>query len=249
MSKRTPVHRRANSVRGRLRRLYDQLWSSAFGRIRAGKVDVDPILKAGVPDRRRGLTVIARPSAGNRRSVAVFLRELRRLEPDQYYYTPSEFHLTVLSLFTATTDYKVLFAEKKRYIAAVNVALSGAAPIRITFEGITASPGAVMVQGFFEVNQLGRLRDSLRRQLRLYGLETGIDERYRLQTAHMTVVRFRVPLRSKERFAKALEGARQRAFGGMTIASFSLVENDWYMSRRNTVTLKRYSCTPPIQRG
>ncbi len=186
------------------------------------------------------MTVIARPSPAVWHPVASFLRALRRLEPDQYYYTASEFHVTVLPLFTATVDFEVFRSQKDRYVAAVDAALKRATPIRIAFEGITASPSAVMIQGFFETDALSDLRDSLRRQLRIRGLGEGVDERYPLQTAHMTVVRFRAPLRDSRQFAKALEQARRRAFGVTTIRDFMLVENDWYMSRRKTVCLKHY---------
>jgi 2'-5' RNA ligase len=172
--------------------------------------------------------------------VVSFLRELRRLEPAQYYYTTAEFHLTVLSLFTATLDSAQFFDEKDRYILAVDAALKRTSPIRIAFKGVTASPDAVMIQGFFETDQLNVLRDCLRAQLRVRGLEKGIDKRYKLQTAHMTVVRFRDPLRHAERFAESLEQARHRPFGVTIVRSFILVENDWYMSRRTTVSLKRY---------
>jgi 2'-5' RNA ligase len=172
--------------------------------------------------------------------VGLFLRELRRLEPDQYYYSPSEFHLTILSLFTATEKFLPFFAQKERYIAAVDSAFQIALPVRIFFEGITASSSAVMIQGFFETQMLNRLRDRLRRQLGVRGLGKGIDQRYRLQTAHMTVVRFCAPLRHPAEFAQALEQARRRAFGAMTVRRLFLVQNDWYMSRRITSTLKRY---------
>ena len=227
-------------VHRRLRKRYDQLWSGALGRIRAGKIDLDPVLQARVLDRRRGLTVIARPSRAVRESVGLFLRELRRLEPEQYYYTATELHLTVLSLFTTTLDFEPFFAQKERYIAAVDAALNSAAPMRVVFEGVTASPGTVMIQGFFETGELDELRDGLRRQLRLRGMEKGVDERYRLETAHMTLMRFRAPLRDAERLMEALERARRRPFGETTVKRFALVEHDWYMSRRTTVTLKHY---------
>jgi hypothetical protein len=93
ISKSGPEQMPRGGVLQRLRKRYDQLWSDALGRIRMGEIEVDPILKAGMPDQRRGLTVIARPSAAIRQRVAVFLRKLRTLEPAQYYYAASEFHL------------------------------------------------------------------------------------------------------------------------------------------------------------
>jgi 2'-5' RNA ligase len=235
------VQKPETTVHRRLRKHYDQLWSIALGRIRAGRTELDPILQTGAIDRRRGLTVVARPSQPVQHSVALFVRELRRLEPDQYYYHPSEFHLTVLSLFTATVNCEPYFALQDKYVAAVDSALKDIHPIHISFEGITASPSTIMIQGFFETHELNDLRNTFRRRLRIRGLGKGLDDRYRLQTAHMTVVRFRAPLRHPERFANVLEQARQRPFGTTAFRSFLLVENDWYMSRHTAVSLERYS--------
>lgn len=233
------------SARARLRNSYDRLWSQTVGKIRTGNLELDWVLAVRGPDRRRGLTLIGRPGAEVRRHVAVFLSELRELEPDQYYYHTTEFHLTVLSLFTATLEHGPHFAKTERYVSAVDSALRQAAPIRIEFEGITASAGALMIQGFLENDELNDLRDNLRRQLRVRRLAAGLDQRYRLETAHMTVARFRAPLRDSERFADALERARDRPFGDARIAGLSLVKHDWYMSRRTTETLKRYRLPEP----
>jgi len=111
-------------------------------------------------------------------------------------------------------------------------------------EGVTASPGTVMIQGFFENEELNDLRDALRRQLGMRGLGAGVDQRYRLESAHMTVARFRAPLCDSERFATVLEQARQRSFGATTVRNLSLVESDWYMSHGATETVKRYRLVP-----
>jgi 2'-5' RNA ligase len=224
----------------RLRELYDRLWSEAIGAIRAGGVETDPVLAAGMPDRRRGLTLIARPSPLVRRRVAAFLDGLREIEPEQHYYALSELHVTVLSLFTATVDHAPLLARTARYVSAVDAAMRDAASIRIEFAGVTATPGAILVQGFFENHALDDLRDSLRRQLRASGLAGGVDRRYRLETAHITVARFRARLRDGERLAARIERARHRPFGATTVRSVSLVETDWYMTRQTARTVKRY---------
>ncbi len=226
--------------RDRLQRRYDELWSQTIGSIRAGTVELDPILKARLPDRRRGLTLISQPSPNVRQRVSGFLKELRQLEPEQYYYRDAEFHVTVLSLFTATVDYEPFFAQAEHYVSAVDAALAKATPIRVAFTGVTASPNAVMIQGFVEDDSLNDLRDALRTQLRNRGLTGSVDSRYRLETAHMTVMRFRDRLRDSERFAARLEQARQRKFGSSCIRSLRLVKNDWYMTRRVLETVSRY---------
>ncbi|MDB6018499.1 MAG: hypothetical protein JWR19_2988 [Pedosphaera sp.] len=215
-----------SDVRQRMQNRYDRLWKATVGKLRTGDIDQDPVLAAGRPDRRRGLTLIARPDSNVRKRIAAFLGQLRALEPEQHYYAPSELHLTLLSLFTATVEPARFFAKTEQYMAAVDMALRKAAPIRIQFKGVTASPGAIMIQGFVENEALNEVRDSLRRQLRLRGLAEGVDTRYRLQTAHMTVVRFHAHLHDGEQLAAMLERARNLPFGRINIRRVSLVRND-----------------------
>lgn len=229
-----------SAIRERLRERYDRLWSANIGKIRDGAIQQDAVLASGLPDKRRGLTAIARPFPQVRRRVAEFLDDLRRLEPDQHYYAASEFHVTILSLFTATTDYERFLARTGQYVAAVDSAVCHAAPIEIEFAGVTISPGAVMIQGFCDDDALNEVRDALRLQLQANGLAEGVDARYRLETAHMTVVRFRDRLLNGERFATALERARERRFGTTRIRKVSLVKNDWYMTEQALETVARY---------
>jgi 2'-5' RNA ligase len=240
MRKRGSLPMTQKDVRRRLQKRYDKLWSAAIGKIRTGKIESDRVLAGGLVDHRRGLTLIARPTVEVREKVATFLRELRRLEPDQYYYARADLHLTILSLFTATVAYKRFLAHTEKYLAAVESALQKAGPMRIEFAGITASPGAIMIQGFPDSEALNDLRDNLREQLRIRGLTRGLDVRYRLETAHMTVARFRAPLRDSEHFASALARSRRRSFGSTTIKNLSLVTNDWYMTHRTLETLNPY---------
>ena len=226
--------------RRHLQKRYDDLWSAAIGKIRTGKIESDHVLAGRLVDCRRGLTLIARPSSEVREKVTTLLRELRRVEPEQYYYARADLHLTILSLFTATAAHRRFFAHTEQYLAAVESALQKVAPMQIEFTGVTASPGAIMIQGFPDSAVLNDLRDNLREQLRLRGLTQGLDVRYRLETAHMTVARFRAPLRDSKQFAVALAHSRHRSFGSMTIKSLSLVTNDWYMTHRTLETLHRY---------
>jgi 2'-5' RNA ligase len=232
MTKRGSLHR--------LRKRYDDLWSAAIGKIRTGKIESDRVLGAGLMDRRRGLTLIARPSADVRKKVMTFLRELRRLESDQYYYAASDLHLTILSLFGAMTKPARFLVHLEKYVAAVDSVLRQVGPIQIKFAGVTASPGAIMIQGFPDIDALNQIRDTLRHQLRVRGLTGGLDLRYRLETAHMTIARFRARLRDSKHFAAVLEHARHHSFGSTTIKSLSLVTNDWYMRHQTLETVRRY---------
>ena len=62
------------------------------------------------------------------------------------------------------------------------------------------------------------------------GFGATLDQRYRLETAHTTLVRFVAPLRDPARFVDALEAARSRAFGTSVVARLELTLADWYQS-------------------
>jgi len=237
----------ASPTRARLQTRYNELWSQAIDKIRTGKIEIDSVLAARQADPRRGFTVIAQPSPSVNQAVQAFLDNLRSLEPDQHFYTPPELHITVLSLFTATVDRARFFARTTQYLAAVEAVARRTPPVEIEFAGVTASPGAIMIQGFLEDESLNDTRDALRASLRAQGLTEGIDARYRLETAHMTVARFRAPLRDSHRFSAALEQARRLTFGRSLADRFLLVKNDWYMTSGVLETVENYplaSCRP-----
>ena len=148
VTKKTSFPAVESAVCRRVRKLYDQMWHAGIGKVRANQIEPDPFLADRKVDRRRGLTLIARPSAEVRKRVNKLLRDLRRLEPHQYYYVPSDIHLTVLSLFTAMTTPEPFFAEVEQYIAAADAALAAVPAIHIEFAGITASSAAILIQGF-----------------------------------------------------------------------------------------------------
>jgi 2'-5' RNA ligase len=223
-----------------LKQRYDHLWSETRERIRAGNVDIDAVLAHKQADLRLGMTALFRPSEQVRKRVAELLDRLRELEPDQYYYDPAELHVTFLSLFTATEKHESFFARAEEYVEAVSAGIREMSSFRIFFTGITAASGAIMAQGFTDAAKLNTARDILRGELRSRDLDQGLDQRYRLETAHMTMVRFRQPLRDGKLFAEALERMRNFEFGQTDADCLELVRNDWYMSRGRTERLQTY---------
>lgn len=223
-----------------LRERYASLWNGAINEVREGRVTIDPLLASREPDQRRCITVLARPSALIQQSVQGFLNELSAIDPKQYYYDPAELHVTVLSLFTATLEHARYLSRYAEYLAAVNASLANAPTFGIEFTGVTLTREAVMIQGFPATTALNDLRESLRNELRAKHLTTGLDSRYVLQTAHMTVVRFRARLRGSTHFTRVLEHYRDHVFGRSEVQELNLVRNDWYMSRVSVEVLERY---------
>jgi 2'-5' RNA ligase len=208
---------------------YDAMWTRAHGAIAAGDIERDERVLAG-PDPRRGLTLVARPGAVLRARFDALLERLAQAEPGQYRHPPADMHLTVLSLFTVTEEPGAQLAQLDAYRAAVHAALKGMEAFEIEFAGITLSRGAVMACGYPRGPALETLRERLRIQLRARGLDASLDQRYRLVTAHATLLRFAAPLRQPARFAALLEELRHAPLGSMQVDALELVVNDWYMS-------------------
>lgn len=218
-----------DAARSKLDIHYNTMWNSAFAAVAGGAVDHDPHLAAG-PDRRRGLTLIARSDAALRARFAAMLDRLTNAEPQQYRYPVADMHVTILPLFTATEHPAGELARLDDYRAAVRAALEGTEAFDIDFGGITLSRSAVMARGFPCGPALDTLRDRLRSQLRERGLDGSLDQRYLLVTAHVSLFRFSAPLRDAARFAALLEELRDTPFGTMHVEQVELVINDWYMS-------------------
>jgi len=172
--------------------------------------------------------LLARPAATVIAPISALLVQLRSLEPDQRYQPASDLHHTVLSLFTATADHAPYMARLADYREAVSEVAAATPPFTVDVRGVTLTPGAVLAQGFPRDDTLGTLRDNLRAALRARGLGDGLDQRYRLVTAHMTLVRFAAPLREPERFVAALATARLESFGSTTVERLELVFGDWF---------------------
>jgi 2'-5' RNA ligase len=219
---------------GRVQQRYDDLWSSAAPALSKGQAKLDPVLTANELDQRRGLTCLFRPAPAVAQAVAGLLEQIRELEPEQYYYQPSELHVTFLSLFTASVTPERFFARQPEYLEAVGAVAARVRPFRVRFQGITASPEAILIQGYPESEALAAGREALRRVLRERGLAETLDSRYRLETAHMTAVRFRAALKDGDRLARFIEAHRSHPFGEMEVARLQVVKSDWYMSERQS---------------
>jgi 2'-5' RNA ligase len=224
--------------------VYEMLWNENFPAISRGDVEIDPYITNPGSDHRRGLTLIFRPAAGLLTSILEFLSEIQEIEPHQYFYSSSNLHFTVLPLFTATPDYQARYAELALYENAVQDAILGASAFSLEITGLTVSRGAVMVCGYSDSEVLNAIRDNLRQDLNGRGLSTGLDQRYRLVTAHSTIMRFSTALHNPQAFACFLLENRNRNFGSFEVTELQLVKNDWYMSQQHTPVIATYPLRP-----
>ena len=123
----------------------------------------------------------------------------------------------------------------------VQQVIKNTGPFRLHFHGITASPSCVLVQGFFDDQQLNQLRDQLRSAFGQSTLQHSIDQRYAIQTAHMTVLRFSQQPANPELFLQKIKALAAVDFGTCLIEELELVGNDWYQRQQNTVLLGKFS--------
>jgi len=208
---------------------YDAMWDLAWPAVSRGDVECDLHLTGGL-DPRRGISLIARPDPALAARLADLQDRLADADPHQYRQPLSDLHMTVLSLFTVAEHCAPHLARRADYAKAVRAAVAGVPAFDVDLAGITTSRGAVLVRGFPRDDTLERLRTRLRDVLRVCGLGAGLDQRYRLVTAHMTVLRFMAPPADPARLAAALAALRDAPLGTMAVDTLELVVNDWYMS-------------------
>lgn len=211
----------------KIQKIYDDMWVNAIQRIKDNKYEVDNLINSP-KDTRRGVTVLSYLSNDIAVGIRELLDKLKRIEPEQYYYSTNEFHLTVLSIITCVKDFKLSDIDVKAYSDAFEQAVEDIGPIQISYTGVTASPSCILVQGFPDNEQLNILRDKLRAIFKKLNLYTTIDLRYEISTAHSTVVRFRAPLRNRYAFIELLSKYRKSDFGTFEVDRLDFVFNNWY---------------------
>ncbi|MHA6248062.1 2'-5' RNA ligase family protein [Pontibacter sp. CAU 1760] len=206
---------------------YDALYQAAVQKIAAGRYQLDTQIRSP-HDKRRGITLVARPSQEVKNRIQLFLNELKAIEPVQYYYPDSDIHITVMSIISNYEGFVLNQISVPDYVALVNQSIHTYRKFKIHFRGITASDSSVMVQGFLENSALDAIRYSLRTNFRSSTLQQSIDKRYTIQTAHATVVRFQNEFRHPVQFLQLLEDWRTHDFGTFEVDALELVYNDWY---------------------
>jgi 2'-5' RNA ligase len=221
--------------------IYDDLWQKASTAFQAGQVQIDSYLTDRTTDRRRGITLVGRPDKNVCTRIERLQQELLEYLPGQYFYRPPEYHFTILSPFTATDQPEPFFARLGEYQEAIDQALINASRFSVLFEGITATPGAIMVQGFPQDSELNRIRESLRAVLGTYQLNARLETRYRVATAHITFIRFQTKPQNLPLLAEVLGRYRTMEFGVQVFQQVQLVKNDWYLSEDNLELLKEYT--------
>lgn len=223
-----------------LRPQYNALWQNGKEKISSGEIHCDFQLD-NPNDQRFGITLLLRPNAKILEEIQRFCEKIKEIEPRQYYYPQPDVHVTVSSIISCYEGFKLDSIDIKKYSAIVEKILSAYSRFVLKFEGITATNAAVMIQGFPQDTTLEDLRNEIRSIFKQTNLQHSIDARYKLETAHATVVRFKTPLENPTRFLSRLDEYRNHRFGTTEVESLELVFNDWYQQSARVKLLKSFT--------
>ena len=218
---------------------YDQLYKTSSEAISAGKYAIDSELK-NESDSRFGITLLIRPSDEVKANMQLFLNELKAIEPKQYYYPDSDIHITVMSIISCSEEFQLTQISPNDYIQLICKSMVDADKIKIHFKGVTASPSALMIQGFPTDETLDNLRNKLRENFKNSELQQTIDSRYTISTAHSTVMRFQEPLQNPKKLIEITDKFRDFDFGEFDVKNLELVYNDWYQRKSTTRILGNF---------
>ncbi len=204
-------------------------------------MELDRHLPGKAQDARRGLSLAVRPSPAVRNSIHGFLRQLAAAAPGQYFYRPEEFHVTVLSLIPGSEAWRERIHHLAAYQAIISEVLQRHRKFSITFQGVTASRGGVMIQGFPQDETLAQIRDDLRSALRQNQMSEQLDVRYKINTAHITVLRFCDAKLDGKKLLALFAANRTTTFGETCVETLELILGDWYASADTARTLSEYA--------
>lgn len=218
---------------------YERLWYDSITSVSRGSIVIDDKIDSP-EDTRYGITLLTRPNSKILNLIEDFCKELRLIDPNQYYYPGSDIHMTISSIISCYEGFTLSKIAKEDYIEIIKKVCSDTPKLEIEYSGITLSTSAILIRGFPVGDSLQRLRNQLREAFLESGLEQSIDLRYKLITAHLTVVRFANPLLNPSAYLEKLREYREFHFGHSNIKNLELVYNDWYQKSSKVKLLQAF---------
>ena len=210
-----------------LHNLYNDLYNQSRQKILNENYSIDLNIDNTL-DKRFGMTLVIKPEIETKNEIQNFLNELKKIEPEQYYYSNPDLHITTLSIISCYEGFNLADITISEYAAIISKSLESVSQFEIEFKGVTASDSAIMIQGFPKTETLNEIRENLRTNFGKSSLQKSIDRRYPLTAAHITVLRFRKKLNDVNQFINRIEKYRDYDFGTSKINKLDLVYNDRY---------------------
>ncbi|NHE58895.1 2'-5' RNA ligase family protein [Cyclobacterium plantarum] len=218
---------------------YSQLHEEALKHIAREGFSYDTALE-DPKDNRRGLTLLLRPDEELKASFGRFITAVKTTDPDQYFYPPADIHVTIMPIISCYPGFNKESLDLSGYISLIRKALKPVRKMQIRFEGVMASPSCLLIRGFPVNSELEHCRENLRAAFATTHLEQSLDKRYKLITAHSTVIRFRQKVNQPEKILDILEQFKDCFFGEQVFDQVEFVFNDWYQRNEMVKTLQSF---------
>ena len=209
---------------------YDSILAANREKILAGGAR-DAFLDNALTDNRMSLVVLIRIPLDAAEKINSCINELKRIEPNLYYYPAQDFHITVMDVLKGEEG-RSIPPNITEYIRCIEECSEDISPFRIEFDGLTASDNAIMVRGYYD-EQLMVFRQKLRDMLKQRGLS--LEERYKTISSHVTIARLHSKFRSPEKLLEYIE--KPRVFGTLTVSNMEISFHNWYDSRKEVLSV------------
>jgi len=222
---------------------YEDLFQSSLQRLQSDQYEVDGEIN-NPNDSRRGITLLARPDDNTKTKVEAFLELLRQIDPGQYYYPPTDLHITILSIISCQSTFTLSQINVTDYCEIIEDALKDIAPFSIEFRGITASPAGILLKGYPEGKAIETIRNLLRERFKNTTLFQSLDKRYIIQSVHSTIMRYCQPVSQKPKLVEFIKGHKETILGKFQVDQLELVCNDWYQRADQVELIKKFGLIP-----
>jgi 2'-5' RNA ligase len=218
---------------------YQELQDKSRPDLEAGRPSIDEHLLDLSSDKRRGISLILRPSEETRQLLARVQDHLRDVAPEQYFYDPLEYHVTVMTLITVKQSMEFSANQKGLLVKGLTSILQRHQPFQIQFKGIGFTRDCVMAYGFFRDGTLDEIRKDIREKAASLDLAGELEGRFPSILAHMTIIRFQ-SRNNLNNLVRKIDKLASCELGICHIDKLELVLNDWYMRKEKVQVLASF---------
>jgi len=211
--------------------------------VQSKRVDIDDYLlpHSKTLDRRRGLTLLARPEPKITQRILETVQTLKGSLGEQYVQAAEDVHTTVYSVVPATANFHAFDPVISSCIDAVNAAINdNNRPFEIEYRGIIGSNDALLVKGYPTTDSLQRLRTAVSQNMAERNLQGRFNLRYPMIAAHATLVRFVQQPGDLSALHRQLGDLKDHRYGTSLSSRLELTEHDWYMRSASLKQIAEY---------
>lgn len=184
---------------------------------------------------KMGLILAIRPTEEVQENISKIQERIKSIEPNQYYYKKSEYHITLLDLIRARQDYVYTDDQIRIYDNIIKKSIIDTRPFKIRLKGLITSDGAIMVKGYYE-NEMNSIRENLREYIENNAIKN--DEKYKTISSHITICRFKEKINNRSALLDFVKNYAEYDFGSFEVSIFELTYHNGYYSKKEV--LKKY---------